>query len=499
MKKKYSNYLRKICFSAVFLISAGFVNAQTVLYDNGTLAGGSGLGGMETPGISGFGGAPVMMLAPPGTTLGAGHQILNNNRVAEDFTVSSTVQIDSIRFFSYQTSSTTTSTINDLRVRIFNGAPNAGGTILYGDTTTNRLFSTSFTGIYRVASTDTFGVARPIMSSSIRFSSPLVLNAGTYWIEWSQGGTLASGPWCILLNSQPNPVTGNALQYLGSVWQNLIETGSTLQMSLPFIVYGSCITTSSSQTFAECAGFSVTVGTNTYNTTGVYTDVLTNVAGCDSTVTTDLTINLPTSSSQTFAECAGFSVTVGTNTYNTTGIYTDILTNVAGCDSTVTTDLTINSVSDLAISTSGVIISANNIGATYQWLDCNNNNSILVNETGQSFTATTNGNFAVELTENGCVDTSACVAITTVGIIENSFGDELIVYPNPTSGNFSINLGSTYENAKIVIMDIYGKMIESKTMTQSKILKLSIKEPVGIYIVSIQAGKKSAIIRLVKE
>ena len=448
MKKKYSNYLRKICFSAVFLISAGFVNAQTVLYDNGTLAGGSGLGGMETPGISGFGGAPVMMIAPPGTSLGAGHQILNNNRVAEDFTVSSTVQIDSIRFFSYQTSSTTTSTINDLRVRIFNGAPNAGGTILYGDTTTNRLFSTSFTGIYRVASTDTFGVARPIMSSSIRFSSPLVLNAGTYWIEWSQGGTLASGPWCILLNSQPNPVTGNALQYLGSVWQNLIDAGSTLQMSLPFIVYGSCITTSSSQTFAECAGFSVTVGTNTYNTTGVYTD---------------------------------------------------ILTNVAGCDSTVTTDLTINSVSDLAISTSGVIISANNIGATYQWLDCNNNNSILVNETGQSFTATTNGNFAVELTENGCVDTSACVAITTVGIIENSFGDELIVYPNPTSGKFSINLGSTYENAKIVIMDIYGKMIESKTMTQSKILKLSIKEPVGIYIVSIQAGKKSAIIRLVKE
>ena len=448
MKKKYSNYLRKICFSAVFLISAGFVNAQTVLYDNGTLAGGSGLGGMETPGISGFGGAPVMMIAPPGTTLGAGHQILNNNRVAEDFTVSSTVQIDSIRFFSYQTSSTTTSTINDLRVRIFNGAPNAGGTILYGDTTTNRLFSTSFTGIYRVASTDTFGVARPIMSSSIRFSSPLVLNAGTYWIEWSQGGTLASGPWCILLNSQPNPVTGNALQYLGSVWQNLIDAGSTLQMSLPFIVYGSCITTSSSQTFAECAGF---------------------------------------------------SVTVGTNTYNTTGIYTDILTNVAGCDSTVTTDLTINSVSDLAISTSGVIISANNIGATYQWLDCSNNNSILVNETGQSFTATTNGNFAVELTENGCVDTSACVAITTVGIIENSFGDELIVYPNPTSGNFSINLGSTYEDAKIVIMDIYGKMIESKTMTLSKILKLSIKEPVGIYIVSIQAGKKSAIIRLVKE
>ncbi|MFM7662404.1 MAG: T9SS type A sorting domain-containing protein [Bacteroidota bacterium] len=88
---------------------------------------------------------------------------------------------------------------------------------------------------------------------------------------------------------------------------------------------------------------------------------------------------------------------------------------------------------------------------------------------------------------------------TTVGIIENNFGNELIVYPNPTSGDFSVNLGATYENAKIIITDVSGKMILSKTMTQSKILNLSIKEPVGIYIVSIQAGNKSAVIRLVKE
>jgi len=170
-----------------------------------------------------------------------------------------------------------------------------------------------------------------------------------------------------------------------------------------------------------------------------------------------------------------------------------------GCDSLVTLDLTINSVSDLTTSTSGVTISANNTLATYQWLDCDNNNAVIASETQQSFTVTTNGNYAVELTENGCVDTSSCVAITTVGIIENSFGDGLIVYPNPSSGDFSINLVTTYENIKIVITDISGKMIESKTTTQSQILNLCIKEPIGIYIVSIQAGNKSAVIRLVKE
>ena len=200
-------------------------------------------------------------------------------------------------------------------------------------------------------------------------------------------------------------------------------------------------------------------------------------------------------------ECNSYTWIDG-NTYtasNNSAIFNIVGGAANGCDSLVTLDLTINSVSDLTTSTSGVTISANNTLATYQWLDCDNNNAVIASETQQSFTVTTNGNYAVELTENGCVDTSACVAITTVGIIENSFGDGLTVYPNPTSGDFSINLGTTYENTKIVITDISGKMIESKTTTQSQILNLCIKEPIGIYIVSIQAGNKSAVIRLVKE
>ncbi|MBK6839726.1 MAG: T9SS type A sorting domain-containing protein [Bacteroidetes bacterium] len=223
--------------------------------------------------------------------------------------------------------------------------------------------------------------------------------------------------------------------------------------------------------------------------------------GCDSLVTLDLTILNSATGTDTKTECNSYTWIDG-NTYtasNNSAIFNIVGGAANGCDSLVTLDLTINSVSDLTTSTSGVTISANNTLATYQWLDCDNNNAVIASETQQSFTVTTNGNYAVELTENGCVDTSACVAITTVGIIENSFGDGLIVYPNPSSGDFSINLVTTYENIKIVITDISGKMIESKTTTQSQILNLCIKEPIGIYIVSIQAGNKSAVIRLVKE
>ena len=87
----------------------------------------------------------------------------------------------------------------------------------------------------------------------------------------------------------------------------------------------------------------------------------------------------------------------------------------------------------------------------------------------------------------------------TTGIVENSYEHKLVVYPNPTSGNFSIDLGAVYESSIVLITDISGKLIESKTITQSQVLNLSLNEPAGIYFVSIQTGNKKATIGLIKE
>ncbi len=223
--------------------------------------------------------------------------------------------------------------------------------------------------------------------------------------------------------------------------------------------------------------------------------------GCDSIVTLHLTIRKSTTGTDTKTACYSYTWIDG-NTYtssNNSATFNIVGGAANGCDSLVTLNLTIKSVSDITTTTTGLTISANNNAATYRWLDCSNNNAVIANETAKSFTAKTNGNYAVELTENGCVDTSACVAITTVGIVENSFGDRFVVYPNPTSGNFSIDLGSVYENTDIIITDLSGKMIESKKFTQSQYIHLSIEEPAGIYITSIQAGNKRAVIRLEKK
>jgi len=144
-------------------------------------------------------------------------------------------------------------------------------------------------------------------------------------------------------------------------------------------------------------------------------------------------------------------------------------------------------------------MTSNNAGANYQWLDCNNNNAIILSENGQSYTPISNGNYAVQLTENGCIDTSDCILINTIGIIENNFESRVSLYPNPTNGLFSIDLGEIFDVAIISINDIHGKLIDSKSITSAQIIDLSIDQPAGIYLVSITAGDKKAVIRLMKK
>ncbi len=95
------------------------------------------------------------------------------------------------------------------------------------------------------------------------------------------------------------------------------------------------------QTLTICAGKSITVGTKIYTASGHYTDIIKSWKGCDSTVITDLTVTPALTKNQEFTLCAGKSVTVGTHTYSTTGTYTDKFQTAQGCDSIVTTKVTV--------------------------------------------------------------------------------------------------------------------------------------------------------------
>ena len=86
-----------------------------------------------------------------------------------------------------------------------------------------------------------------------------------------------------------------------------------------------------------CEGQSIIVGVNLYNQSGVYTDVLTSSTGCDSVISTYLLVKMNVDFTQTFSICQNDGVQVGANYYNQNGTYVDVFPSQNGCDSIVTT------------------------------------------------------------------------------------------------------------------------------------------------------------------
>jgi hypothetical protein len=250
---------------------------------------------------------------------------------------------------------------------------------------------------------------------------------------------------------------------------------------------------------SECDSYTWIDG-NTYNTSNnTATHILTNSLGCDSLVTLNLIINQSTSGTDFQTACNSYTWIDG-NTYSTSNnTATHILTNSSGCDSLVQLDLTINNVSEVTTSLNGATITANNSNATYQWLDCDSSNMVINGETNQSITVINNGNYAVEITENGCVDTSECVTVNSVDVMENSLEIKIAVYPNPSDGKFKVDLGKIYSNLEVTLTDSKGKIIQNKEYTSTQLFDLEIEEPSGVYILMIKSGVEEAVIRLVKK
>ncbi|MCB1568213.1 MAG: hypothetical protein KDI69_05265 [Xanthomonadales bacterium] len=206
---------------------------QAILYDNGPFVThpGGGASGADASAVESSLGL---------TTFGFGHQVSSNNRVADDFTVPAGGWIiNAITFYAYQTGSTTTTTFDHVNLQIWDGVPGQlGSNIVWGDTSTNRLSASSFSNVYRVLDTGLTDSNRPIMANTVTVGT--TLPAGTYWLDWQSGGTLASGPWAIPVTilGQTGKAGANGMQSIAGTWGALQETGTSSAQDLPFIIEG---------------------------------------------------------------------------------------------------------------------------------------------------------------------------------------------------------------------------------------------------------------------
>jgi hypothetical protein len=231
------------------------------------------------------------------------------------------------------------------------------------------------------------------------------------------------------------------------------------------------------------------------------THTLTNAVGCDSVITLNLTINSSVGT-DVITACNSYTWINGITYTANNNTATDTLTNAAGCDSLVTLNLTINNVSDVTTSLNGITINSNNSNATYQWLRCGDgpsNYTPIANETSIDFTPVENGYYAVEITENGCVDTSDCVAITKVGLFELSNGVKVITYPNPTTGKVCLEFEETVNELEVTLTDVKGNVISTETHHALSEMAIELTGANGIYFLTLQTQTGKSTLKLLKE
>jgi hypothetical protein len=260
---------------------------------------------------------------------------------------------------------------------------------------------------------------------------------------------------------------------------------------------GQCSPVYTSLTAESCESYDVPSGNQTYFTSGMYNDTLSNSCGADSILTIDLTINTPSSSIDVQTACGSFLWVNGVTYTSSTDTATYMTMNTAGCDSIVTLDLTINIV-DVTVTNSDPTLTATASNATYQWIDCDNGNVVIASATNQSYTPTINGNYAVIVTENGCSDTSACYLVASSDVTELNFASEISIYPNPTSQNVTIDLGEIYNAIEVQIVNPLGQIISSENYDMKEILNLELTGAKGVYYVVIQSENKKEILRIIK-
>jgi uncharacterized repeat protein (TIGR03803 family) len=217
--------------------------------------------------------------------------------------------------------------------------------------------------------------------------------------------------------------------------------------------------------------------------------------GTDSIVSTNLTVNQPTTSALSFTLCPNDAVQVGTHYYSTAGTYTDILINAAGCDSIITTQVAIMAVNDTIVLNDGTFTALQSGATFYQWYDCDTDDPI-VGDTNQTFTPSYNGQFYVEFIYNGCDIYSDCMEINNVGIRQQEEHNAVKVFPNPSTGLFTVSLE---KEAGIRITNALGAVVLEKEMKAGNNSIDLGNEASGVYFMTIKAEGRVQMIKLVKQ
>ncbi|MFT6921928.1 MAG: putative outer membrane repeat protein [Crocinitomicaceae bacterium] len=240
------------------------------------------------------------------------------------------------------------------------------------------------------------------------------------------------------------------------------------------------IPSSSVLNISECVSYMSPSGI-LYSTSGTYQDTIQNSVGCDSVITINLQIN-ESISSIIVETCDSVYTSPSGSFISNSGIFNDTILNAFGCDSIITIDLQINSLNATISQVDGITLQSDNIGLSYQWIDCGNGNQVLNGDTNQVFMATVNGDYAVIISYANCSDTSECFTIDQVGLLDLEFND-IRIYPVPVNTLLTVSLYGLNEPVHFEVVNTLGQVVNSGVLLGSETILDVSNIPSGTYFI----------------
>lgn len=231
----------------------------------------------------------------------------------------------------------------------------------------------------------------------------------------------------------------------------------------------------------------------TWVQSGNYADTIKNYAACDSILSINLTVLAPTTATISPSACESYRSPGRKRIFTASGTYMDTLMNYKGCDSILTINLTVTSINN-GISLSGQTLTATQSGATYRWLNCTADMTVIPNETGKSFSPKSNGIYAAEIKLNNCMDTTECMTVSGVGVGVATLNTQVDfeLFPNPNNGVFHLQIPEELKQGVVSILDQTGKVVYTENLNNSSTAKVSQNLLPGLYLIKIQSVSASA-------
>lgn len=114
------------------------------------------------------------------------------------------------------------------------------------------------------------------------------------------------------------------------------------------------------------------------------------------------------------------------------------------------------------------------------------------------FMANEEGSYTVSISSNdGCTVFSEA-RVLSITSLDDSLDSDLLIYPNPTSGNVNIRFGTRIESANVEVYDIHGKLVYFQNgVRNDESLRVS-SLPKGYYLLRISSGRNIINRKLIK-